>query len=194
MRWKVYCARLTESFYSKKKRRRGAAQYNRTCLVSASGLYYLWNVNLNYRQRMEKELLLEKLNRRQINPTAMRLLILDAMMQFQRAFSLSDLENYLDTADKSTIFRTITLFLAHHLIHCIDDGSGSLKYAVCSNSCNCSVDDLHTHFFCIKCQRTFCLKTIHIPLVKLPEQFTLQSVNYVLKGLCPDCSVKESEG
>ena len=137
---------------------------------------------------MENDVYLEKLKKRNINPTAMRLLILKAMTQFNQAFSLLDLENYLDTVDKSTIFRTITLFLAHHLIHCIDDGSGSLKYAVCSNDCNCSVDDLHTHFYCVKCHRTFCFRNIHVPTVKLPEHFTLQSINYVLKGICADCA------
>lgn len=35
-------------------------------------------------------------------------------MQHKEAFSLLDLENELDTVDKSTIYRTITLFLAHH--------------------------------------------------------------------------------
>lgn len=92
------------------------------------------------------EAYLDILNHRQIKPTAIRLLILKAMTEFERAFSLLDLENYLDTVDKSTLSRTINLFLEHHLIHCIDDGSGSLKYSVCGNDCNCSVDELHAHF------------------------------------------------
>ena len=79
-------------------------------------------------------------------------------------------------------------FLAHHLIHGIDDGTGSLKYAVCSNDCNCEVDDLHTHFYCENCHRTFCMKSIHVPIVTLPPGFTVQSINYVLKGLCSECS------
>lgn len=65
---------------------------------------------------------LDILNKRKIKPTAIRLLVLKAMMEFERAFSLLDLENYLDTVDKSTVSRTINLFLDHHLIHCIDDG------------------------------------------------------------------------
>lgn len=131
---------------------------------------------------------LDELNRREIKPTALRLLVLKAMMEFERAFSLSDLEIVLDTVDKSTLFRTITLFLGHHLIHGIDDGSGSLKYAVCGNDCDCTVDDLHTHFYCLKCHRTFCLRSIHVPMVRLPEGFTVQSVNYVIKGYCADCT------
>lgn len=141
---------------------------------------------------MEKDIYLEKLKMRDIRPTAMRILILKAMMQFQKAFSLLDLENYLDTVDKSTIFRTISVFLDHHLIHCIDDGSGSLKYSVCSNECMCSIGDLHAHFYCTNCNKTLCLRKIHVPTVALPVGFTLQNINYVLKGLCDECSKKAS--
>lgn len=56
------------------------------------------------------EVYLDILNRRKIKPTAIRLLILKAMMQFERAFSSLDLENYLETVDKSTVSRTINLF------------------------------------------------------------------------------------
>lgn len=137
---------------------------------------------------MNETIYLKKLEQREIKPTAIRLLILKTMMQHKEAFSLLDLENELDTVDKSTIYRTITLFLAHHLVHGIDDGTGSLKYAVCSNDCNCEVDDLHTHFYCENCHRTFCMKSIHVPIVTLPPGFTVQRINYVLKGLCSECS------
>ena len=95
------------------------------------------------------------------------------MLQESRAVSILDLENLLDTVDKSTIFRTITLFLSHHLIHSIDDGSGALKYAVCGNSCSCSVEDLHSHFYCNVCHKTYCLEGIDVPIVKLPIGFSL---------------------
>ena len=134
---------------------------------------------------------LEKLAKRNIKPTAMRLLILRTMMQSHQAVSLLDLENKLDTVDKSTIFRTITLFLSHRLVHSIDDGTGSLKYAVCDNECMCGVEDLHTHFYCEKCHKTFCLENTHIPQVTLPKGFSLQSVNFVLKGVCADCAKKK---
>ena len=91
---------------------------------------------------MEENVYLDKLERRDIKPTAIRLLILKNMLEVGRAVSLLDLETLLDTVDKSTISRTIALFLSHHLIHSIDDGSGSLKYAVCDNSCNCVVQDV----------------------------------------------------
>ena len=74
------------------------------------------------------------------------------------------------------------------VIHAIEDGSGSLKYEICSSECSCSIDDMHTHFYCERCHRTFCFKNIQIPLIHLPEGFTMQSINYMVKGICADCA------
>lgn len=137
---------------------------------------------------MEENKYVDILTQRDIQPTAIRILVLQAMMQTNRTVSLLDLENILDTVDKSSIFRTLTLFLSNHLAHSIDDGTGSLKYAVCGETCSCDVEDLHTHFHCEKCNKTFCLKNIPTPVVIMPKGFTLNSINYVLKGLCPDCA------
>lgn len=69
---------------------------------------------------MEEKKYLDLLAKRDIQPTAIRILVLRTMMQAGRSVSLLDLETMLDTVDKSTIFRTLTLFLSHHLIHSID--------------------------------------------------------------------------
>lgn len=74
---------------------------------------------------MEDSTCLDLLAQREIQPTAIRLLVLKAMMQAKQSVSLADLEDRLDTVDRSSIFRTLTLFLSHHLIHSIDDGTGS---------------------------------------------------------------------
>lgn len=132
-----------------------------------------------------------KMERRGIRPTAVRLLILRNMFRGGVTVSLPQLETLLPTVDKSTISRTLSVFLLHHLIHAVDDGSGTLKYNVCDDDCDCTVEDEHTHFYCERCKRTFCLKQIHVPVVPLPPGFTLNSVNYVLKGLCPECSSRE---
>lgn len=133
---------------------------------------------------------LDMLALREIKPTALRLMILKAMLGSGCAMSLLDLVDTLETVDKSTVSRTLALFLEHHLIHSIDDGTGSLKYAVCSNECSCHVDDLHTHFYCTRCHRTLCLRGLPVPVVHLPENFVLESVNYVMKGICADCATK----
>lgn len=134
---------------------------------------------VNYEQRLEE---------RGIKPTAVRLLVLKTMLNSSQAFSLADLEMELDTVDKSTLSRTINLFHEQHLIHSIDDGSGSIKYSVCSSDCMCALNDLHVHFYCNRCKKTFCLESISIPKVQLPPAFLLNSVNFVMKGLCDHCS------
>lgn len=149
---------------------------------------------------MNQDILLHELEKHDISPTAIRILVLKTMHSEEYAVSLSDLEAKMLTVDKSSIFRTLTLFLKHHLVHCIDDGSGSLKYALCSPGCHCGEGDeadmaeLHTHFYCEKCHRTFCLRGLPVPMVKLPKDFKLHTANYVLKGLCPECTAKQNSG
>ena len=92
------------------------------------------------------EYLEHKLRHRDIKPTAIRLLVLRTMMRGDETVSLPELERLLPTVDKSTISRTLSLFLLHRLIHAVDDGTGSVKYAVCSDDCDCSLEEEHTHF------------------------------------------------
>ena len=130
----------------------------------------------------------ERLEKRSIKPTSVRLLIFQTMSEFKKAFSLTDLETELETVNKSTIFRTLTLFHDNLLIHTIDDGSGSMKYSICCDSCMCNVGDLHVHFNCNRCKNTFCLESIAIPPIQLPDSFLLESINFVMKGMCNECS------
>ncbi len=132
------------------------------------------------------------LERRGVKPTSNRLLVLRAMFKASRPVSLSELETELDTVDKSSIFRVLTLFVSHHVVHAIEDGSGTMKYEVCTGEDRCSLSDMHTHFYCESCHRTFCFKSIGIPSIDLPEGFTMSSVNYMVKGICPQCAVRHA--
>ena len=78
-----------------------------------------------------------KLAHRDIRATSSRILVLRALMTRESALSLSDLEAILPTLDKSTLFRTLTTFAAHHLVHIVEDGSGLAKYALCADDCHC---------------------------------------------------------
>ncbi|MDR2058154.1 MAG: transcriptional repressor [Dysgonamonadaceae bacterium] len=130
----------------------------------------------------------EHLVKRGVKPTAIRLLVLKAMIDKKDVFSLSDLEIKLGTVDKSTIFRTLTLFQRCRLLHTIDDGSGSLKYSLCEEECECLPEQQHVHFYCIACKHTFCLRDKTIPLITMPKNFSIKSVNYVIKGTCGKCA------
>ncbi len=129
-----------------------------------------------------------KLHNRDIKPTAMRQLVLEVLTEQTTAISLPELENIFHNADKSTLYRTLKTFEEKKLIHSIDDGSGSMKYALCQEKCDCLPQDLHVHFVCSICQKTFCLNEIPVPTINLPIDFTLESVNMVIKGICSNCN------
>jgi Fur family ferric uptake transcriptional regulator len=123
-----------------------------------------------------------------IRVTAVRLLIWrEIRKSFDGAFSLADLEDALPTVDKSTLFRTLTLLSEAHLLHDIDDGSGSHKFCVChhDDTLHCTG---HVHLTCRVCHKTYCLTDIRIPQVELPAGFIPEEAEYIVKGVCPECA------
>ena len=129
-----------------------------------------------------------KLENRNIKPTAMRELVLKVLSEQVTAISLADLELTFEKADKVTLYRTLKTFEENKLIHSIDDGTGSVKYALCRETCQCHPEDLHIHFLCTKCKQTYCLNDIPVPSVNLPVGFTFENINMVVKGICSNCS------
>ena len=124
-----------------------------------------------------------------IRVTAMRLLIYKFLAEKKIAVTLSDIENAFDRADRSTLYRTLKTFEEKGIVHQIDDGSGTTKYALCEHGCNCEIEtDLHLHFHCTNCNETVCLTEHKIPQIKVPEGFVSENVNLVVKGICDKCS------
>jgi len=118
----------------------------------------------------------------------MRQLVYNILFNQNKALSLYEIEQHFDNAERSTIFRTLKTFQDNNLIHSIDDGTGAVKYALCDDDCACNIDDLHIHFLCNKCGQTHCLKDTPIPKILLPDGFSLKSANFVIKGICSNCS------
>lgn len=127
-----------------------------------------------------------------IRPTANRLIIARALNAANCPLSLRDLEERLITIDKSSIFRTLSLFRDQHMVHDIEDGTGRVKYELCLSHNEGEDDDEHVHFYCERCHRTFCLYDVHIPRASLPAGYRQTSVNYVARGVCPECSLPQS--
>ena len=140
---------------------------------------------------VEMEELERILNEHGIKPTANRLLVLKALAESNRPVTMAELEDTIDTIDKSGIFRTLTLFNENHLLHQIDDGCEGVRYELCHAHGDVD-DDRHVHFHCEVCHRTFCLEDIPVPAVALPNGFQPETVNYMIKGVCPQCAKKSS--
>lgn len=139
---------------------------------------------------MNSQDMISRLESKGIRSTANRILVMKTLMGEQNPQSLSNLERKMVSMDKSSIFRTLTLFLEHDVVHAFEDGRGVLCYELCEEKGACDHHDGHIHFYCESCQRSFCMEDIHIPSFELPEGFYPHSISFVIKGECPDCRKK----
>ena len=129
------------------------------------------------------------LEKNSIRPTAMRLLVLQYLLSKKVTVSLTNIEEYFDNSERTTLYRTLKTFVESGIAHQIDDGTGITKYAICEEHCNCEMDtDLHLHFHCVNCNETVCLTEHKIPHINLPKSFKAENVNLVAKGICDKCS------
>ena len=131
---------------------------------------------------MNSQDMISRLESKGIRPTANRILVMKTLMGEQNPQSLSNLERKMVSMDKSSIFRTLTLFLEHDVVHAFEDGRGVLCYELCEEKGACDHHDGHIHFYCESCQRSFCMEDIHIPSFELPEGFYPHSISFVIKG------------
>ncbi len=131
--------------------------------------------------------IVEALEHHGVKPTANRIVVYEALAASYRPMSLAELEQKIMTIDKSGIFRSLCTFRESHLLHVIEDGGEGVRYELCHSHDHHQHDDMHVHFHCERCGRTFCIDNTPIPIVELPEGYQMTSANYVVKGICPEC-------
>lgn len=124
-----------------------------------------------------------------LRSTPSRQAILGLFLNKDYALSHGDIEkeveNYLD---RVTVYRTLKTFLTRGLIHKVLDDEGSLKYALCADTCTSAHHHHdHVHFKCTSCGQTNCLDVV-IPLIKLPRGYKAEETNLLIQGICGHCS------
>ena len=132
-----------------------------------------------------------------IRPTQMRSKIYRYLRRKQSAVSFSDLKKVFaeksennKTANRTTFYRNLKIFEDKGLIHQINDGTGVAKFAISDENVKGKYgSDLHLHFHCTECKKTICLPN-KIPEESLPDDYKINDVNLVLKGICVKCNEK----
>ncbi|EHG17437.1 hypothetical protein HMPREF9138_00213 [Prevotella histicola F0411] len=140
------------------------------------------------REEMDEAQIEQLLKAHGVKLTANRIVIIRTLAKQNNPVSMKELELQLQTIDKSSISRTLSLFKDHHLVHQLEDGDDIAKYELCLSHNTKKDEDMHVHFYCESCHRTFCLSDIPVPQVKLPTGYRLHTVNYMIKGICPQCA------
>lgn len=139
--------------------------------------------SLKKTQESSEQQLIDK----KINPTAMRLLIYNHFLNEKNALSLSDIENVFDTADRTTIYRTLKVFEQKGLLHTITENN-STRYLLCHNECSeGNHHDIHVHFLCTNCMQTSCLEDLDLSKLALPKNYRFDEFQFLTKGICNLC-------
>ena len=107
------------------------------------------------------------------------------------AMSASDLLAKMSIGqDRVTVYRALSSFEEHGILHkASEDGQGA-RYALCSHRCpDESHAEKHAHFVCDECHHTYCLEEVSIPKVVVSNGFSVNRANYTLNGTCKQCRV-----
>ena len=128
------------------------------------------------------------LEQKAVRITPMRQLLLEYFLENEGAFGLLELENAFPKSDRITMYRTLKTFEEKGIIHGINNGTGEMKYALCTEHCSPSHHiDQHPHFHCSECNQIVCLESVFIPTIELPQGFTANEINMAIKGTCKNC-------
>lgn len=140
----------------------------------------------------EQEYLTKYFEQKGVHMTANRTLVLRALRDATHPMSLNELETTLYPMDKSSISRVLTLFRAHDIVHAFEDGRGVCNYELCTSDGVCLGEDEHIHFYCERCQQSYCMDMLEVPPLRLPQGYSVHAISFVIKGICPHCQGKRS--
>lgn len=103
------------------------------------------------------------------------------------ALSQAEIQSVLPKGlcDRVTIYRVLDRLVEKKLAHQITNIDGVVKYANC-HSCSSEHKHAHLHFNCENCKSVTCIEDIE-PSFKLPAQYRVNKVNFMVSGICPDC-------
>lgn len=130
----------------------------------------------------------EILKNHNLRITPFRVEVLEIFMNADHALTTNDLELKLVDFDKVTLYRTLKRFEEKGIIHKAIDGTNHPKFAICEAHCHeHHHHDEHVHFHCFKCENTFCVESVFIPQVTMPEGFKVKQTDMIVSGLCEKC-------
>jgi len=91
--------------------------------------------------------------------------------------------------DTVTLYRVLEWLTEHGLAHRIAGADQVWRFSASGGKQNHE----HAHFQCTHCESITCFNDMPLPRrVKMPEGFTSQEVDFLIKGICPRCTGKNA--
>jgi Fur family ferric uptake transcriptional regulator len=91
--------------------------------------------------------------------------------------------------DTVTLYRVLEWLTANELIHRIAGADQVWRFSSSTGGKPGRADHDHAHFQCTHCDSVTCFNDMPLPRrQKMPEGFTSQEIEFLIKGICPRCS------
>ena len=122
-----------------------------------------------------------------LRKTPARMELLSLFLESSKAYSLSNIEDLFGSKyDRSTIFRTLEVFLKRFILEKFIDKKGVNVYIFHHNHSNCSQNN-HFHFKCENCQNITALPHLPENYMAFLGKNQVKSLNLMVEGTCEDC-------
>jgi|ERR1035437_6933730 Fur family ferric uptake transcriptional regulator len=132
----------------------------------------------------------EILQGHQLKKTSPRVAIIKALQSSSFPLSENEVKEHMgEMYDRVTFYRSAQTLMESGIIHRIVADNVTVKYALnqCDNKHHHEAD--HIHFYCQRCNALVCLNDIRIRPYKLPNGYTIQECDVIIKGLCDKCNI-----
>lgn len=129
------------------------------------------------------------LNNHNLKRTSCREGIIEVVMTAGQALSENEIRARLTgNYDRTTFYRSFKTLEEHKIIHKIVVDNQLVKYAL-DNSVTHKHE--HAHFYCNECDTVKCLDDIPVKQYQLPDGYSNEETEVIIKGTCASCKDQE---
>lgn len=134
----------------------------------------------------------EILRKSQLRVTPHRCSILNHFIQYDRAFTPSDLETvFKDEIDRVSIYRNLNSLSNSNILCKLVDSRGITSYVFDKHS-GCADTQNHPHFICKSCNTVIELPELPQIYFELLTSLNIDMFNILAEGKCKECEKKKN--
>jgi Fur family ferric uptake transcriptional regulator len=123
--------------------------------------------------------------------TRPRMRVLTFLLEQARPLTHHDIQVQLpgEAIDVVTLYRVLEWLTETKIIHRIAGADHVWHFSAINGLKNGCTDHQHAHFQCMRCDSVTCFEEMALPTCEtMPEGFTNQEVDFLIRGICPRCS------
>ena len=133
----------------------------------------------------------EILKNHNLRRTACREEIIETVLKAEQALSETEIrERLAANYDRTTFYRSFKTLEEHKIFHKIMVDKRLGKFAL-DNSVTHKNE--HAHFFCNECHAVQCMDSVPVKNYPLPEGYSYDEAEVLIKGICAVCKNRISE-